>query len=100
MASDTAAYGVDIEKLDVKHQHLENGENDNVGTAYQTDEASLPPGYFRSSFFLGSMTAIGLGLMAGVAGFGYAAPILGVINEDIGPVEYPLQVYISVSNSE
>jgi hypothetical protein len=32
------------------------------------------------------MTAIGLGLLAGVAGFGYAAPILGTINADIGPV--------------
>ncbi|KAF2499360.1 MFS general substrate transporter [Lophium mytilinum] len=45
----------------------------------------MPPGYFRSSFFLGSMLAIGLGLLAGVAGFGYAAPILGLINADVGP---------------
>jgi hypothetical protein len=45
----------------------------------------LPPGYFKSPFFLGSMLAIGLGLLAGVAGFGYAAPILGLINQDVGP---------------
>ncbi|KIX06727.1 uncharacterized protein Z518_04703 [Rhinocladiella mackenziei CBS 650.93] len=45
----------------------------------------LPPGYFRSSLFLGSMTAIGMGLLSAIAGFAYAAPILGVINNDIGP---------------
>ncbi|CRK13284.1 hypothetical protein BN1723_017335, partial [Verticillium longisporum] len=55
-----------------------------IGTIVMEEDA-LPPGYFRSRFFIGSMMGIGLGLMAGVAGFGYAAPILGVINADIGP---------------
>jgi MFS family permease len=31
------------------------------------------------------MTAICLGLFAGVSGFAYAAPILTIINNDIGP---------------
>lgn len=53
---------------------------------FEVDEESLPPGYFKTPFFLGTMTAIGLGLMAGVAGYGYAAPILSIINADIGPV--------------
>lgn len=65
----------DVEKYD-----------DAVGANFEADEASLPPGYFTSKFFVGSMAGIGLGLMAGVASFGYAAPILGVINADIGPV--------------
>lgn len=52
----------------------------------EIDQDCLPDGYFRSKFFLGSMTAIGLGLLAGVCGFAYAAPILTVINADIGPV--------------
>jgi len=34
------------------------------------------------------MFAIGMGLLAGVAGFAYAAPILGVIDADIGPSPY------------
>ncbi|KAF0320388.1 fungal trichothecene efflux pump [Colletotrichum asianum] len=51
----------------------------------EIDQDCLPDGYFRSKFFLGSMTAIGLGLLAGVCGFAYAAPILTVINADIGP---------------
>ena len=57
-----------------------------VGAHLEIDESSLPPGYYTSRFFVGSMAAIGLGLMAGVAAFGYAAPILGIINADIGPV--------------
>lgn len=57
-----------------------------VGANLELDEYALPPGYFRSKFFVGTMAGIGLGLMAGVAAFGYAAPILGIINADIGPV--------------
>jgi MFS family permease len=44
--------------------------------------------YYFSRYFIGSFCAIGMGLLAGVAGFGYAAPILGVINADIGPSPY------------
>jgi hypothetical protein len=44
-----------------KHNH-----DDAVGAHVELDESSLPPGYFMSKFFLGSMAGIGLGLMAGV----------------------------------
>jgi MFS family permease len=47
--------------------------------------SNLEPGYFRSRYFLGSSAAVALSLLATVSAFGYAAPILGVINEDIGP---------------
>jgi hypothetical protein len=67
---------------DAEKQHYD----DAVGANLELDESSLPPGYFTSKFFIGSMAGIGLGLMAGVAAFGYAAPILGLINADIGPV--------------
>lgn len=41
--------------------------HDNVsGAHFEVDETSLPPGYFTSKFFLGSMAGIALGLMAGV----------------------------------
>ncbi|KAB5540566.1 fungal trichothecene efflux pump [Coniochaeta sp. 2T2.1] len=59
--------------------------DDVVGRDFEVDAEELPPGYFTSSFFLGSMAAISLGLVAGVSGFGYAAPILANINADIGP---------------
>ena len=74
-------HGADPENLQIQHV-----ENHATVAGFAADEDSLPPGYFKSRFFLGSMTAIGLGLMAGVAGFAYAAPILGIINADIGPV--------------
>lgn len=67
--------------LDGLPQHASDDEN-----TFDIDSDELPPGYFKSPFFLGSMIGIGLGLMAGVAGYGFAAPILMIINNDIGPV--------------
>lgn len=59
--------------------------DEDVLRGFQTDENSLPKGYYRSSFFIGTMFATGLGLSCGVGGFALAAPELGVINADIGP---------------
>lgn len=75
----------------VNHNELPAGEKPIGRTSsddntFEIDSEELPPGYFRSLFFLGSMAGIGLGLMAGVAGYAYAAPILTLINNDIGPV--------------
>jgi len=36
---------------------------------FLTDEQSLPPGYFTSSYFVGSYFASGMALMAGLGGF-------------------------------
>lgn len=57
----------------------------NTLTGFEAEDSVLPRGYFRSSYFLGSMLAIGLNLMGGVGGFALAAPLLGIINADIGP---------------
>lgn len=46
---------------------------------------TVPPGYYLSFRFLGSMLAVGLGFGAGVGGFSLIAPILTYINADIGP---------------
>ncbi|CAK7231869.1 hypothetical protein SBRCBS47491_008075 [Sporothrix bragantina] len=73
------------EKTDGDHGHGESSHSEFVVTGFETDTHHLKPGYFRSSFFVGSMAAMALGLWAGVAGFGYAAPILTEINNDIGP---------------
>ncbi|KAF2260865.1 MFS general substrate transporter [Lojkania enalia] len=77
---------------DAERQHHEDAA---VGANLELDAGSLPPGYFRSRFFLGTMAGIGLGLMAGVAAYGYAAPILGLINADIGPD--PNVVWVALS---
>ena len=62
-----------------------NQEDDVVLHGFQTDQTSLPKGYYRSPFFVGTMFATGLGLSAGVGGYALAAPELSVINADIGP---------------
>lgn len=52
---------------------------------FQEEFDQLPPGYFSSPFFIGSFLAIGMGFWAGNSGFAYAAPILSIINADLGP---------------
>ncbi|KAH8647972.1 fungal trichothecene efflux pump [Xylariales sp. PMI_506] len=60
-------------------------QDDTTGKVFAVDDFELPKGYFRSIRFCGSMCAIGLSLMSGVAGFSFIAPILAEINADIGP---------------
>ena len=52
---------------------------------FATDLDQIPKGYYWSPQFLGTMFATGIGLAAAVGSFGLAAPILGTINNDIGP---------------
>lgn len=82
-------------KHDMEHHYLEPSEKRQDGhidqeNTFEVESEELPPGYFTSPFFLGTFTGIGLGLMAGVAGYGFAAPILTIINNDIGPVSVKL----------
>jgi hypothetical protein len=78
-------------ELDTEKQSTAaHNEDANLDMIADEEETGIPPGYFRSKFFIGTMAGIGLGLMAGVAGYAYAAPILSIINEDIGPVGYPI----------
>lgn len=58
---------------------------DGKGKIFSVDDTELSPGYYRSSYFLGSMFAVCLSMASGVAGFGLIAPLLGYINADIGP---------------
>jgi len=103
MAEKTSPYG---EQIDIVSNHSPTPSDaekniamdDVVGLNTEIDENSLPPGYFKSKFFVGTMAGIGLGLMAGVAAYGYAAPILGIINADIGPVRQTLTTFIVGQN--
>jgi hypothetical protein len=89
--SSQPSMAVEEEKSGIAHiEGNSNSEHDNHEdngvTGFETDEAGLPPGYYTSTFFIGTLTAISVGFFAGVAGFGFAAPILLIINADIGPV--------------
>jgi hypothetical protein len=60
--------------------------NGNLHVIDQTVSSSaLPKGYWTSRFFVGSSIAMALSLLSTVSAFGYAAPVLGLINADIGP---------------
>lgn len=58
-------------------------DRDIVG--FETSTEQLPKGYYRSPSFWGTMMATAISLFAGVAGYGLPAPVLGIINQDIGP---------------
>ena len=52
---------------------------------FAADSDELPKGYFTSTYFLGSLIAIGFNLMASTGGFALVAPGLGQIDVAIGP---------------
>jgi MFS family permease len=61
---------------------------------FETDINHLPKGYYTSMYFLGSMLATGMSLLCGVSAFGYAAPLLSIINAELGPD--PMFVWVSL----
>src|ERR1700761_2204475 len=82
----SVAHATDNEHIkdidDIRH------EDEPTGKIFAIEDTDLPKGYFRSIYFWGSMFAIGLSLMCGVAGFSLVAPILAFVNADIGPSPY------------
>ncbi|KAE9371756.1 fungal trichothecene efflux pump [Stipitochalara longipes BDJ] len=52
---------------------------------FDIDAHDLPKGYFLSPSFIGTMLAVGLAFVGGAGTFSLVAPLLGVINDDIGP---------------
>jgi hypothetical protein len=88
--SSQPSVGAEAEKASISHIEADSKTdpqtelNDMIG--FQTDEANLPPGYYRSAFFLGTLAAVSIGFFAGAAGFSLLAPILLTVNADIGPV--------------
>lgn len=65
-------------------KHIEQTLTNEVH-GFEVDGANLRKGYYFSPFFIGTFFAIGLALICGTAAFGLAAPILSVINNDLGP---------------
>ncbi|KIX06628.1 uncharacterized protein Z518_04604 [Rhinocladiella mackenziei CBS 650.93] len=81
-----------VETAQPQPNHARRGAHIDDEGALVTDEAgyvteadALPRSYYRSKFFIGTFAALGTGLMAGTGAFGYSAPILTTINQDIGP---------------
>ncbi|KAF1951554.1 hypothetical protein CC80DRAFT_553206 [Byssothecium circinans] len=74
MTEKTFPHGVHIETISLSsppsHDAEKRTHHDNaaVGANFELDENSLPPGYFRSEFLLGSMAESVLGAFLGVIG--------------------------------
>ena len=79
--------GSDARKADVVLEKTASLASDDniVGQDFTVANDALPAGYFCSSHFLGSMLGIGLSFCCGVGGFSLIAPVLGIVNADIGP---------------
>jgi hypothetical protein len=68
------------------HPVITSAEDEEIkGRDFTIEDHELPPGYFTSFSFIGSMFAIGLSFSCGVGGFTLPAPVLGFINADLGP---------------
>lgn len=74
-----------VRKEQYEAHETSSSEPSIIQVGFQVDEDGLPPGYFRSRFFVGTMLAVGLGLFGGTAGFKFSATVLGTINAEIGP---------------
>ncbi|KAL4861698.1 fungal trichothecene efflux pump-domain-containing protein [Aspergillus spectabilis] len=69
---------------DVVHQeHLTTDYEQTIGQTVQSP--TIPSSYFTNKLFLGSLMALGLGMFSGTASFSLIAPILPIVNADIGP---------------
>jgi hypothetical protein len=83
-------------KSQVEHNSMKDAEGNFPGKGnegrlemdeqgFQETLETMPKGYYYSPFFIGTFLAIGFGFWAGNSGFAYAAPILPIINADLGP---------------
>ncbi|CAK7235759.1 hypothetical protein SCUCBS95973_009376 [Sporothrix curviconia] len=78
---DSAADAPAFEKAGLGH----GGDDNVVGADFAVADDELPAGYFRSLNFLGSMLGIGMSFCCGVGGFSLIAPVLSIVDADIGP---------------
>lgn len=73
-----------LDSTDLKGDALHVNE-ERAPEAQGRDAAYVPVSYWFSPKVLGSFVAIGCGFAAPTGGFALVAPLLGTINEDIGP---------------
>jgi hypothetical protein len=75
-----------IESTPISHSHKNAVTHPIAQTiGVEAELEDLPPGYYRSKYFIGSFLAVGMSLWCAVSPFALVAPLLGNINEDLGP---------------
>lgn len=87
MATEKAAGDIShVEQSDAHHTHQGNYDAEDIkGRDFTLVGDEIPAGYFRSLRFTGSMVAISVMFMCGQGGFSFIAPVIGLINAEIGP---------------
>lgn len=75
------------EKSETHIEHADEDSRDQVSpqTGFCSNVEELPKGYFTSSYFVGTILAIGLNLLCSTGGFALIAPVLTQIDTAIGP---------------
>ncbi len=73
------------EKTDTTTTHVEDRAATPADHGYSVDADELPKGYFTSRYFVGSFIACGMNLCGSTGGFALVAPVIGSINEAVGP---------------
>jgi hypothetical protein len=67
------------------HDHGGYDSEDIKGRDFTIASDELPKGYFTSMKFIGSLCAVALTFACGQGGFSLVAPVIPLINADIGP---------------
>jgi hypothetical protein len=96
---------LNMEEKPVSAAHMEEARGKSAQPADFDDERApeargrdlqeVPRGYWFSPLFLGSFLAIGYGFAAATGGFALIAPILAIINNDVG--SSPIITWIALS---
>lgn len=87
MAVEKSALG-DISQVEnlSDHSHDHGFDSEDIkGRDFTIASENLPPGYFKSFQFIGSICAVALTFACGQGGFSLVAPVIPQINADIGP---------------
>jgi hypothetical protein len=58
-----------------EHLHEKAGHSPDGLGGFEADIENMPPGYFKSRFFIGTFLAIGFGLIAGTGAFVNNCPL-------------------------
>ena len=84
-----------LESQDVSAAEKLAFDSERAPEARGRDASAIERSYWLSARFLGSMAAIGLGFCGGTGGYALIAPVLGDINNDLGPS--PNITWVSIS---
>ena len=85
MAEKAADMHVEEARASISSNEPQKYDMERAPEARGRELEDVPKSYWLSPLFVGSYCAIGCGFAAATGGFALIAPLLGDINQDIGP---------------